>query len=148
MNLVRDLHDAQAALALLEAQDLAYTDTLSGIIDTAAWKSMMILVAIGALTGVDGSNSLLPILQESDTTATGDFTTVAAADVVGAFTLVDAASEDSVLQRVSYVGSKRYVRVKLDYTGTGISAGIVGVYAIPGLPSSEPAATPTVTATT
>ena len=144
----RDLYDAQGVAVLLEAKDLAYTDTLTSIFDTAGFQSAQVLVAIGALTGVDGSNSLLPVLQESDSTATGTFTTVDAADVVGAFTLVDATSEDSVVQRVCYVGAKRYIRVNLNYTGTGISAGIVGVYALAGLAKSEPAAAPATPATT
>jgi hypothetical protein len=144
----RELYDETGVAVLAEAADLVHADALSSVLDLAGFEAAMILVAIGVLTGVDGSNYVTPILQESDTTADVDFTAVAAADIVGGFTKVDATSEDSLLQRACYVGSKRYIRVKLDYTGTGISAGIVGVYAITSDARSEPAAAPTVTAAT
>ncbi len=121
-----------ATCLALEPQDLAYTDTASAWIDTTDFESLMILAIVGALTGVDSSNYLLPVLQESDTTTDVSATTVAATEVVGAFTKIDSTSEDSVIQKVSYIGTKRYVRVKFDYTGTGISAGIVGAIGIAG----------------
>ena len=80
------------------------------------------------------------------TTTGTDFATVDSGDVVGAFTKIDSTSEDSVVQRVCYVGSKRYVRVNLDFTGTGITANITGVYAIVGHGSTQPTAAPTVAA--
>lgn len=142
----RNLYDAQAAAVMLEAQDLAYTDTATSMVDTAGYESMLILVAVGALTGVDGSNYLVPTLQHSDTTTGSDFAAVDSADIAGAFTTIDSSSEDSVVQMVGYCGSKRYVRVLLNYTGTGISAGIVGVYAVAGHARLEPASAPTVSA--
>lgn len=119
-----------ATCLALEPQDLVYTDTSSSWIDTTNFESLTVLAIIGELTGVDGSNYLTPILQESDTTADADATSVATNDMIGAFTKVDAAAEDSVIQKVGYKGTKRYVRVKFDYTGTGISAGIVGAVGI------------------
>jgi len=44
-------------------------------------------VAVGAITGVDGSNYLTPILQESDTAAGADFADVTSDDIEGAFEL-------------------------------------------------------------
>lgn len=143
-----ELHDKIGIAVLLEARDLAYTDTASSWLDTAGFNAAEIVVTIGALTGVDGSNYILPVLQECDTTVGTSATAVAAADVYGAFTKVDSTSEDSVVQRVGYCGSKRYVRVNLDYTGTGISAGIVGVLGIVSGARTEPAGTPTVAAAT
>jgi hypothetical protein len=142
------LHDSLASAVLLEAQDLAHTDTASAWLDTKGYAGADLIVAIGALTGVDGSNYVLPILQESDLTTDVSASNVATADIAGAFTSVNSSSLDSVVQRVGYCGSKRYVRVKLDYTGTAISAGICGVYAIVGFAHNEPAAAPTVTAAT
>ncbi len=55
---------------------------------------------------------------------------------------MDAAAEDSLVQYVGYKGGKRYVRVKLDYTGTGITAGVVGVYGIVGRAKEAPVTAP------
>lgn len=138
---MKDVRDVLSTpgVVLLEAQDLAHTDTKTAWVDLAGYEGCAIVVAIGALTGVDGSNSLLPILYEHDTAADTGATAVAAADIKGpGFSLVDSTSEDSVLQMAIYVGSERYVGVNLDYTGTAISAGIVGVYAFPMHPLNAP----------
>jgi hypothetical protein len=109
-----------------------YTDFYSNLIDTKGFESAEIMVIVSALTGVDGSNSILPVLQECDTTVGTSFTAVATADMIGAFTLIDSSTEDSVIERVGYIGNKRYLRVKIDYTGTSISAGVVGVVGLLG----------------
>lgn len=146
---MKDLHNNIGVTLLKEPVDAVHADCYSDIIDHAGFGSLEILCVVGALTGVDGSNYLTPILQESDTTATGDFTAVAAADMLGGlFTKIDAASEDSLIQKRGYIGAKRYVRVLFDYTGTGISAGIVGAVSIVGHPQVAPVTDPAITATT
>ena len=138
----RDLKNNIAINTLLEAQDLDHTDTVSEILDTTEMQGILLAVAIGALTGVDASNYLTPILLESDTTAGADFTDVAAGNMIGAFIKIDSATEDSVVQQVGYKGGKRYVRVSLDYTGTGITAGVVGVFGIVGMGKEAPVIAP------
>lgn len=66
---------------------------------------------------LSGSVKILPTLQHSDVSGSG-FTDVAAGDIDGAFTLIDDAAEDDVVQVVGYLGSKRYLRVLFDTTGT------------------------------
>lgn len=129
-----------APVVLLEAADLAHTNTTTALLDTRNFGAAEILLAIGALTGVDGSNYVTPKLQECDTTVGTSFTDVAAADIDGAFTAVNATTKDSVIQRVAYIGGKRYIRVVLTYTGSGITAGIIGCYGILGRPSVAPIA--------
>lgn len=129
-----------APVVLLEAADLAHANTTTALLDCQNFGSAEIWLAIGALTGVDGSNYVTPKLQECDTTEGDDFTDVAAADMDGAFSKVDATSKDSVIQRVAYIGGKRYIRVVLTYTGTTISAGIIGCYGVLGRPSVAPIA--------
>ena len=74
-------------------------------------------------------------LQESDTTTSGDFADVAAADLLGTFPASLAA--DSVY-KVGYVGTKRYVRtVTTKNGGTSVAAGIMVVI---GHPSDAPVA--------
>lgn len=144
----KDLKDNIGTVMLLEPADLAHTDTSSGILDTAECFGVEVDAIIGALTGVDGSNHLLPILQESSTTADADFTAVDAAYIIGGFSKIDATTKDSIIQRAGYIGSKRYIRVKFDYTGTGISAGIVGAVGILGYPKEAPFTAPAVVAAT
>lgn len=136
---MRDFKNNHGIVQLLKPQDLAHNDTASSWLDTRYFNAAMIGVMVGALTGVDASNYVTPILQESDTTADADATTVDSSDQHGAFTKIDATTEDQVTQVVGYKGSKRYIRAKLDYTGTGISAGIVGVFGILGKPAVAPA---------
>jgi hypothetical protein len=145
---MRDLENRIGPVLLLEPQDLAYTDTASSILDLQGFEGAAIVAVVGALTGVDGSNYLTPTLQESDTTADADFDSVATADIVGGFTKIDSTSEDSVVQTAGYVGTKRYIRVKFDYTGTSISAGIVGAVGIVGNAKTEPVTAPAAVAAT
>jgi hypothetical protein len=81
------------------------------------------------------SNKLTPILYESATTADTAATTVAAADIKGtALALL----VDSTPQTVYYIGSKRYVGVNFDFTGTGISTVSLAVYAVGYRPMNAP----------
>lgn len=135
---------------LLDAQSINDTDTVSSILDTAGFNAAGILVNIGACTGMDADSKLLPVFQESDTTTGTDFTTVAAGDLIGAFTVMDLNTEDQVTQFVGYHGGKRYIRVNLDFTtGTGgITAGLLSVDGILGMPTLAPhAAVAAITAT-
>ena len=135
----RDLKNNIGIVQLLEPQDLVRTNTASKILDVSQFGGAIIEVQIGTITGVDGSNYLTPVLQESDTTTGSDFTTVAAVDVIGAFTVINSTAKDQTVQMVGYRGNKRYIRTNLVYTGSGISAGVIGVSGILGLPSFKPA---------
>ena len=137
-----DIYHEIGIVQLLDPADKVHADTLTAILDTASMGSAGIAVVVGALTGVDGSNYLTPVLQESDTTVTGDFTTVAAADIAGGFTVINSTAKDQVTQFVGYKGSKRYIRVNLDFTGTGISAALVAAIGIVGHAAVEPVTAP------
>lgn len=142
MAYMKDIKSSAGIVHLLDPQDLAYTDTVSSILDTHGFNGAMILVSVGALTGVDASNYLTPVLQESDTTTGTDFEAVDSSDIIGGFSKIDAAAEDSTTQTACYIGTKRYIRVNLDYTGTSITAGVVGVVGILGRPEESPATAP------
>ena len=134
----KDLKNNITTVLLKEPADDAGTDATSSLLDVSDYNGVEVDAIVGALTGTLGaSNYLTPILQESNTTAAADFTTVASADMIGGFTVIDSATEDSVIQRVGYIGTKRYLRVTFDYTGT-ISAGITGAIGILGLPKEAP----------
>ena len=86
-------------------------------VDLAGYESAVALFIFGASGDtLSGSVKVLPVLQESDDD--GTYTDVAAADLVGALTVVDDPAEDSLVQKVGYIGSKRYLRTKFDFTGT------------------------------
>lgn len=95
--------------------------TITGAaIDLRFFNSAMLLVSTGAIVG---AGDFTAKLQESDTTTSGDFTDVAAANLHGAFPASLAA--DSVVT-VGYRGFKRYVRAVITKNGgTSIAAGIV-----------------------
>jgi hypothetical protein len=139
---MKDLKSQLAVVHLLDPADTADTDTVSLILDTAGFDGALLAVSVGAITGVDASNYLVPEIQESATTTGTDFTVVDAADVHGAFTKIDATSEDQVTQVVGYKGSKRYIRVNLNFTGTGITAALDSVVGILGMPKRFPATAP------
>ena len=127
---------------LLEPQSIAFTDTLSGILDTRGFGSAEIQVHFGTLASVAAGEKVIPILQESDSLAGVGFAAVAAADIDGAYTMVDGTTKDSCIQRIAYLGGKRYVRVSLDFTGSAVT-GPVSVVGILGRPSVAPIPTQT-----
>jgi len=139
---MKDLKNKIGFVHLLDPADISDTDTKSKLLDLAGFESAVIGFQIGAITGVDGSNYLTPKLQESNTTVDGDFTDVAAADIEGAFSVINSTSLDQVIQVVGYKGTKRYVRLFLDYTGTAITAGIVGVFGVVSDARREPVTAP------
>lgn len=134
---------------LLSAQDVAGSDTASAWLDLKGFNGAAIVVNVGTLVGFDasGTASLTPVLQESDGTDATGATTVASTDMHGAFTKIDAASEDDTTQVVGYIGSKRYIRVNLDFGGT-ISAAPVSVEGLLGRPDVLPAVAPAAVAAT
>lgn len=145
---MKSLKSRIATVQLLEPQNPVATDTASAWLDTRGFNGAVVVVNVGTLTGVDASNYLTPVLQESDTTAAADATTVDAAQVDGAFTKIDATNEDQLRQEVGYRGTKRYVRVNLDYTGAGITASYAAVTGILGRPNVLPAVAPAAVAAT
>jgi hypothetical protein len=116
---MKDIYHDVAVVQLYDPTDLAKADKTSNILDTAGFESAEIIAVIGALSNQDATNYVTPVLQESDTTADGDFTTVGATDMINGFSKVDAAAEDSVSQKCCYLGSKRYIRVLFDVTSAG-----------------------------
>lgn len=112
----------------------------SKLLDRAGFQSAAILLVLGANGGTafDASNKITPTLEESDTTADADFTTVAAANMTVAPTVIDADGEASTVQTVEYRGSKRYIRLKLTEAGTiSIPIAVVGLL---GRATNEPVA--------
>ena len=87
-------------------------------VDLLGFDSAALVITTGAIVS---SGLYVMSLQESATTTDGDFTDVAASNVVGTLPTSLAASSS---YKVSYVGTKRYVRAVITKTsGTSIDAG-------------------------
>lgn len=145
---MKDIKSKLAIVHLLDAQDSDDTDVASAWLDTKGFNGALIVVNVGAITGIGATASLTPVLQESDSPAASGAETVDPGSVHGAFTKMDATSEDQVTQVVGYAGAKRYVRVNLDYAGTDITAALVSVDGILGRPDVLPAVAPAPVAAT
>lgn len=125
---MRDLHSNMDAVASLVPA--VQSATLAGsAVDLNGYGSAMLIVNTGAIAG---SGLYVMALEESDTTTDGDFAAVAAADTVG--DALPASLAENTVYRLSYIGSKRYVRAKITKTsGTSIAAGAVIVRGNPHL---------------
>jgi hypothetical protein len=89
------------------------------------------LVVINADTITDGTHT--PKVQESDDNSS--FSDVASTDLVGtALVAITAAS----VQRIAYVGIKRYIRVVVTVTGSPATGGKYNALVMRGLPSRGP----------
>lgn len=95
------------------------TATGTGVaVDLQGMKSARIDVHVGAIVAAGNQTAKV---QEGSLADGSDAADVAAADLVGAFT---SPLVDSVLQTVSYIGSKRFVRVVITHnSGTSVATG-------------------------
>ena len=119
-------HGTKVVTALVPATQTA---TLKGdAVDLQDFGSALLAVNTGAIA----ASGLFDIkLQESDTTADGDFADVAATDLLGNLPNSLAAS---TLYRQGYIGSKRYVRAAITkQSGTSIAAAAVFILEHPAL---------------
>lgn len=111
----------------------ARTASVNGAgVDLRGFNAAVIEVCTGVIT--DGTHTL--DVQESDDNVT--FTSVAATDLLGTEpTLV--LTDDNVIKRCGYIGTKRYIRVAMTLAGT-TTGGIYGVNVIRGRAELRPVA--------
>ena len=127
---MRDLkNNIDVALSLSPAARTATAN--GGGVDLQGFEAAAAVVQFGTWT--DGTHT--PSLQESDDNSA--FTAVAAADLTGGFTAVSGAGGSNTVQRVGYVGAKRYLRGVM--TIAGATTGAVSAIAIVrGVPARRP----------
>jgi hypothetical protein len=96
----------------------AYTSDADGAgVDLQGYDGgALVVLVVGDWT--DGTHTVA--LEESDDDST--YTAVAASDLDGSFSALDAAGDDSSVQMVAYIGSKRYVRASVTVTGATTGA--------------------------
>ena len=128
----RELYHSISVGTALLAPAARTASANSSSVDTAGYYSTTLLVVPGTLT--DGTFALA--LQESDDNST--FTAVATGDMIGS--LANIAS--NTIQKVGYIGSKRYVRIAVTVTGSPATGAVFGILAILGHAAHKPAANP------
>lgn len=121
---MRDLFNNQDAVNSLNTAARTATTNGTGV-DLQGFEGAMATVVFGTWT--DGTHT--PSLQESDDNST--FTNVAAGDQQGTFTAVNAAGGSNTIQRVGYLGTKRFVRVVMTCAGTTTGA-VTGAHVVRG----------------
>jgi hypothetical protein len=112
-------------------------------VDLAGFEGALMVAHVG-ISGdtLSGSLKWAVQFQESDTTTAGDFTDIAAADLLGGANavVIDDPAEDDVLVVRSYIGAKRYVRILFTQTGTHTNGTPLSATVIKGMPRHAPVA--------
>lgn len=118
MKAIKDLFNVVVSIA---QGALKTTTTTGAAVDLANVQENLFVFLPGAIT--DGTHT--PKLTECDTSG-GTYTDVAAADMVGTLSALAA----NTVQKVSYIGSKRYVKMVSTVAGSPSTGGYYGGYAI------------------
>lgn len=129
---MRDLHSNIVPAVALNLQTISSDTTTAGnIIDLQGFESCEFVFVTGTVT--DGDYTVL--IQEGDDSGLSDAAAVADADLLGTEALASFAADtdDNVLSKIGYKGSKRYVRLSIVSTNTS-SGAVVGAVAIKGHP--------------
>jgi hypothetical protein len=117
------------------------SDQTTGItsIDLSGFDSCLILFSIGlSADTLNSTNKIELEIQESDDNTT--FTAVADASITNAVTgtntgtvkVINSASLDEINYQTAYIGTKRYVRPSLNFSGTHSTGTPIGITAIKG----------------
>lgn len=125
MGVKQDLHNNVSVTQSIAAVSVGGGVTGSSI-DLQNKESLDIQLNVGSGSG-DGDYSV--DIQESDDDS--NWSSVSADDLEGSFTSnIDSGSD--LLERVGYLGSKRYVRVVINENSTGTTAPIAAVNLVAG----------------
>jgi hypothetical protein len=144
---MRDMHSNIKVLRAIEPKAIGTTGiangSLSPILDRRGYDSAEFVILHGT-AGATGDTTT-PVVYESDTAVSGDFTSVADADLVGTEALAGLPAEatartsgvgKNVATKLGYIGTKRYLRLRL--YGVGHATGIVGAALVLGHPERAP----------
>ena len=145
---MRDLTQVQSPAVLVAAATYA-ADNTPVAVDMAGYDGTTVLIHVGA-GGITftGSNKIEFVLSHGDTATVGSHTPVAAADVVGVTwatggivrSLIAAHAAASIVE-VGYVGTKQFLSVLADFSGTHGTGTPIAVTALRQLPLSAPVTT-------
>ena len=143
----RDLHNNIKVTQVLDpVLATGATDKTSNEIDTAGFQSLELIAHFGAAGDtLSGSQKFEAEVQHSDTSGSG-YAACADSDLIssvtgtntGCFAVVDASGEAGQSYKTGYIGSKRYVKVVINPTGSNSTGTIVGATAIQGHALNKP----------
>lgn len=135
---MKDLKNLIAVSQSIETDLVAATVDANGTgVDLQGFESATILAAVGESNDtLSGSVKIELEVEESDDDST--YTDVADADLIGyvdgtndgTFAVIDAATEDQRAYIAGYIGSKRYIRVVVNVTGTHTNGTPIGAFVI------------------
>lgn len=106
------------------------TPSASAWVDTRGFDAASLIVKTNTVTDAGTASGFSFVMQESDTTAAADATTVATAEILGSIsdlTVTVDTDDNKLIGAVGYLGDARYVRLQATGT-TGTDAG-VDIYA-------------------
>ncbi len=133
------------AIEKCNANAVKTADENGSSIDRSLWETVGFQIHVGESGDtLSGSVYIDLVLQESDddsawSDVSGDDMVVPASTVHagyqstisnGIFAVIDAAADDDAIFRVQYRGTKRYVRVQVDVTGTHTNGTPIAISAI------------------
>ncbi len=110
----RDIHNEISVVSTIAPVASITATTTGTTVDLAGYRAAAVVLHVGTLT--DGT--FTPTVEESADDS--NWSTVAAADLSGSFPAITTAN-DAAIHEVSYLGSKRYIRLLM--TETVASAG-------------------------
>jgi hypothetical protein len=124
--MLRDMYTRTMPVVSIAAQ-IAAADVTGAVVDLQGYGAATVLLEIGA-GGItfSGTNKVEFILQEGDASDGSDMAAVAQAAVIPSSITVTSGIVKSLVAahasgeafRVGYVGSKRYIRLIADFSGT------------------------------
>jgi hypothetical protein len=122
----RDIHNNIKVLPAIDPAAIRTGNavTTGATIDTAGFEAVEFAIQSGAVT--DGQFAIS--VEEGDQANMSDAAAVAAGDLIGAAPVI-LATEDSVVEKVGYRGTKRYVRVKATQSGA-TTGGFISAVAV------------------
>lgn len=143
---MRDNSQMNSPVAMIDAAVLS-ADNTPGAIDLAGYGSASIVlnIGVGGIT-FSGTNKIEFVLTHSDDNVS--YANVAAADVIGDALLpvvangivraLTAAHAAGTVQEIGYVGSKRYLKLLADFSGTHGAGTPISAICHRGLPVVAP----------
>jgi hypothetical protein len=132
-----DLHNIIHLAPALNTTAITTNTTTAGvIIDMQGYGAVEFAIQSATLT--DGAYT--PLIQEGSLSNLSDATTVAAVDLLGTIASATfALTDDNVVKKICYIGSKRYVRLSIVSTSV-TSGGSISAIAIQGKARDFPVA--------
>lgn len=102
------------------------------VVDRLGFEALSLLVSTGDWT--NGTHTV--VAEESNDGTT--FTTIAAGALTKALPVVDAAGKGNQATLIGYTGDARYVRVKVNVSGSPATGAVVGAVALLGRARQRP----------